>query len=60
MPAPKTPNTAAATAAVRRKKQDRMAAELRDAGWTVVPPDEADNPPTTAGKSSARLDGTKG
>lgn len=42
MPAPKKPNTAAATAAVRRKKQDRMAAELRQAGWTVIPSDDAD------------------
>jgi hypothetical protein len=39
MPAPKRPNTAAATAAVIRKAQDRKAAELREAGWLVVPPE---------------------
>lgn len=38
MPAPKRPNTAAATAAVIRKAQDRKAAELKAAGWTVEPP----------------------
>lgn len=40
MAAPKKPNTAAATAAVRRKAQDRKAAELRAAGWTVAPPED--------------------
>lgn len=39
MPAPKRPNTAAATAAVVRKAQDRKAEELREAGWLVVAPD---------------------
>lgn len=38
MPAPKRPNTAAATAAVVRNAQERKAAELRAAGWTVWPP----------------------
>jgi UPF0042 nucleotide-binding protein len=38
MPAPHNPNTAAATATVRRRG-DRTAAErLRNHGWTVVPP----------------------
>lgn len=39
MPAPKRPNTAAATAAVKRKAQERRAAELRDAGWVVLSPE---------------------
>jgi len=38
MAAPKRPNTAAATAVVIRKAQERKAAELRAAGWTVYPP----------------------
>lgn len=38
MPAPRRPNTEAATAAVRRKAQDRKADELRAAGWMVSPP----------------------
>jgi hypothetical protein len=42
MPAPKKPNTAAATAAIaakrRRLRHERMATELREAGWTVIPP----------------------
>ncbi len=46
MPAPKRPNTAPATAAAVRKAQERTAAELRAAGWTVIPPDcEATDPP---------------
>jgi hypothetical protein len=40
MPAPKKPNTAAATAAVRRRGQETMAEKLRAAGWTVIPPEE--------------------
>lgn len=40
MPRPHSPNTAAATAAVRRKAQDRKAEELREAGWLVVAPDD--------------------
>ncbi len=39
MPAPKRPNTAAATEAVRRRGQETMAARLREAGWTVIPPE---------------------
>lgn len=31
--------TAAAVAANRRRRQDRIAAELRDAGWHVLPPE---------------------
>ncbi len=38
MPAPKRPNTTAATEAVRRRGQETMAARLREAGWTVIPP----------------------
>lgn len=40
MPAPKNPNTAAATAAVRRRGQETMAAKLRAAGWAVTPPED--------------------
>lgn len=43
MPAPKKPNTAAATAAVRRRGQETMAAKLRKAGWLVVPPPSEPN-----------------
>lgn len=39
MPAPKSPNTAAATAAVRRRGQETAAAKLREAGWVVIPPE---------------------
>lgn len=42
MPAPKKPNTAAATAAVVRRGQETAAAKLREAGWLVVPPEEVD------------------
>jgi hypothetical protein len=42
MPAPKRPNTAAATEAVRRRGQETMAAKLREAGWVVMEPKEAD------------------
>jgi hypothetical protein len=42
MPAPNTPNTAPAIEARRRNAQRRrleaMAAELREAGYTVTPP----------------------
>jgi hypothetical protein len=54
MPAPKKPNTAAATAAVRRRGQETMAAKLRAAGWTVAPPEQrnadyaAEYPPRSA------------
>lgn len=41
MPAPKSPNTAAATAAVRRRGQETAAAKLRQAGWLVTPPEGA-------------------
>lgn len=46
MPAPKNPNTRAATAATIRRGQETMAAKLRAAGWTVLPPDESGPPPT--------------
>lgn len=39
MPAPKHPNTAAATAAVRRRGDETAAARLRENGWLVVPPE---------------------
>jgi hypothetical protein len=41
MPAPKNPNTAAATAAVKRRGQETMAAKLRAAGWVVIAPEKA-------------------
>jgi hypothetical protein len=34
--------TAAAVAANRRRRQDRIAAELRDAGWYVLSPEDAE------------------
>lgn len=39
MPAPKRPNTAAATAAVRRRGDETAANRLRAHGWLVVPPE---------------------
>jgi hypothetical protein len=42
MPAPKKPNTTAATAATRRRGQETMAAKLRAAGWVCIPPEQAD------------------
>lgn len=39
MPAPKTPNTSAATAANQRRGDETAAARLRAAGWLVVPPE---------------------
>jgi hypothetical protein len=39
MPAPKKPNTAAATAAVRRRGDETAASRLRAHGWLVVPPE---------------------
>lgn len=38
MPAPKKPNTVAATAAVQYGGQETMAVKLRAAGWMVEPP----------------------
>jgi hypothetical protein len=40
MPRPNNPNTAAATAAVIRRAQERQADKLRAAGWTCTPPPE--------------------
>lgn len=40
MPAPKRPNTTAATAAVVRRGQETVAAKLRSAGWIVLPPEQ--------------------
>lgn len=42
MPAPKTPNTAAATAATMRRGDETAARKLRARGWLVVPPELAD------------------
>ena len=42
MPAPKNPNTAAATAVLVRRAQERKAAELTAAGWLVFAPESAD------------------
>jgi predicted aspartyl protease len=39
MPAPKRPNTAAATATVRRRGDETAAVRLRDHGWLVIPPE---------------------
>jgi hypothetical protein len=39
MPAPKKPNTAAATAAVRRRGDETAAARLRASGWLVISPE---------------------
>lgn len=52
MPAPKTPNTAAATAAVRRRGQETMAAKLRAAGWTVTPPEDVHHSPDSGAPSN--------
>jgi len=41
MPAPKNPNTVAATAAVRRRGDETAAARLRTHGWLVIPPEAA-------------------
>ncbi len=41
MTAPKSPRTAAATAAVRRRGQETMARKLREAGWLCFPPEVA-------------------
>jgi hypothetical protein len=50
MPAPKNPNTAAATAAAtarrQRTAQERRAGELRAVGWLVVPPEAVAELPT--------------
>jgi hypothetical protein len=43
MPAPNRPNTAAATAAVRRRGDETAARRLRAAGWLVLPPEYADS-----------------
>lgn len=42
MPAPKRPNTAAATAAVRRRGDETAAARLRSHGWIVISPEVAE------------------
>lgn len=43
MPAPKTPNTAAATAVTVRRGDETAAARLRSHGWLVVEPEVLDN-----------------
>ncbi len=40
MPAPHTPNTTAATAAVRLRGDLTAAKRLREAGWTVLAPSD--------------------
>lgn len=45
MPAPKKPNTAAATAAVRRRGDETAAARLRAHGWLVLSPEAIDQLP---------------
>lgn len=40
MGVPKSPNTAAATAAVKRRGDETAATRLRAAGWTVTPPED--------------------
>lgn len=45
MPAPKRPNTAAATAAVVRRGQETMARKLRAGGWLVVAPEVLERQP---------------
>jgi hypothetical protein len=44
MPAPRTPNTSAATATSvknrKRAKHDKWAAEMREWGWTCTPPED--------------------
>lgn len=42
MPAPKNPNTAAATAAVLRRGDETAAKRLYERGWYLVAPDRAD------------------
>jgi hypothetical protein len=50
MPAPKRPNTAAATAASaagrKRAAQERQADKLRADGWVVIPPEHATRVPS--------------
>lgn len=45
MPAPKKPNTAAATAAVRRRGDETAAVRLRSHGWLTLPPEAVDQLP---------------
>jgi hypothetical protein len=40
MPAPKRPNTAAATAKVVRRGQETVAAKLRAGGWLCLSPEQ--------------------
>lgn len=54
MPAPKNPNTAAATAAAVRRGQETAAAKLRAAGWTVTPP-PAGRPATASDRLRAAI-----
>lgn len=59
MPAPKTPNTAAATAAVRRRGDETAAARLRANGWLVLPPETvAQLPASLAGDLAETLQQT--
>lgn len=55
MPAPRHPNTTAATAVVRRRGQETMAAKLRVAGWVVIPPEHAKSVPPDLAEILNRL-----
>ncbi len=57
MPAPKNPNTAAATeasvAARGRKADERLAERLRSRGWACIPPEALE---TACGSTACALD----
>jgi len=55
MPAPKRPNTTAATAAVVRRGQETQAAKLRAAGWAVLSPEQVDSLPPEVRKAVQAL-----
>jgi hypothetical protein len=50
MPAPKRPNTTAATAKVIRRGQETAAAKLRAAGWVCIPPEQIDELPAATAR----------
>jgi hypothetical protein len=45
MPAPKRPNTTAATESVRRRGDETAAVRLRKRGWLVLPPEAVNELP---------------
>lgn len=55
MPAPKRPNTAAATAAVRRRGDETAAARLRAHGWVVISPEQVEALPAELAASLASV-----